>query len=255
MDRGEDKSYYGSGERREIERIRNVYRIYDTVDKHRAKRSPENRGNVEINRERLRETISVLRQSGRIPTQSDKVLDVGCAHGRTLASFVQMGADSKNLFGVDLLPDRIDVARKAYPRINFILGDGTQLAFGNQRFDLIVSGTLFSSILDDVIAVKVACEMKRVLKTTGAIFWYDFRYNNPWNRHVRGISQRRIRQFFPEFTLDVRTVTLLPFVARRLGWATGLLYSWLSEIEFLRTHYIGLLCPMTRGANDLRVLS
>jgi hypothetical protein len=33
------------------------------------------------------------------------------------------------------------------------------------------------------------------------VLWHDLRYNNPWSPHVRGMTKRFIRQFFPDFEM------------------------------------------------------
>lgn len=91
------------------------------------------------------------------------------------------------------------------------------------------------------MAHNVAAEVQRLLKAGGAVVWYDFRYNNPYNPHVRGMTKGHIQQLFPTFTFHLRTITLLPPLARRLGALTPLLYSRLARLPILRTHYLGLL--------------
>ena len=91
------------------------------------------------------------------------------------------------------------------------------------------------------MAYNVAGEVHRVLKSGGAVVWYDFRYKNPWNPHTRPMPKQRIRQFFPDFEIHLHTVTLLPPLARRLGRLTPVLYPQLSAIPPLRTHHLGLL--------------
>ena len=91
------------------------------------------------------------------------------------------------------------------------------------------------------MARNVAAELVRVLKPGGGILWYDFRVNNPRNPHVCGQTIAHIRHLFPQLQTDLRTVTLLPPLARRLGRTTGALYPVLARLPWLRTHYIGLI--------------
>jgi hypothetical protein len=97
------------------------------------------------------------------------------------------------------------------------------------------------------MAHNVAREACRVLKPGGAVLWYDFRYNNPWNPHVRGITRQQIHQLFPGLEMDLRTITLLPPLARHLGRMTPILYPLLAAIPPLRTHYLGLLIKPKRS--------
>ena len=97
------------------------------------------------------------------------------------------------------------------------------------------------------MAANVAHEISRVLKPGGAVVWYDFRYDNPQNRNVRGLGQQEVEALFPGHAASLRTVTLLPPIGRRLGPATGLLYPLLSAFPPLRSHLIGLLVKPDRG--------
>ena len=101
--------------------------------------------------------------------------------------------------------------------------------------------TVFTSILDPKMATNVAREIARVLRRSTGILWYDFRFNNPVNRHVRGMTRKSISKLFPDFDLRLKPITLLPPLARRMGHMTDFLYSPLARIPFLRTHYLGLL--------------
>jgi hypothetical protein len=49
-----------------------------------------------------------------------------------------------------------------------------------------------------------------------AVLWYDFIYDNPGNRDVRGVPVAQIRQLFPAGSLHVRRVTLAPPISRRV---------------------------------------
>jgi hypothetical protein len=84
-------------------------------------------------------------------------------------------------------------------------------------------------------------EINRVLRSGGAVVWYDFRMNNPFNPHVRGISRKGIRNLFPGFQSRLVSITLMPPLARRLGALTELLYPGFASLPFLRSHYLGLL--------------
>jgi hypothetical protein len=120
----------------------------------------------------------------------------------------------------------------------------------SSSLDMVLLFTVFSSILDHRMAENVATEVRRVLKPGGAVLWYDFRYDNPSNPHTRGMTKRHIRRLFPGFTLNLRTITSLPPLARRLGRATSWLYPVLAAGPFLRTHYAAARGTASRGAGD-----
>lgn len=230
----------------EVKRIQQVYRHYQEAPE-QAKRDLTNPGNYAMLHERQSALQLVLAEHGLLPLTSHRVLDLGCGHGGVLASLLDLGAQPHNLYGIDLLPDRIEAARRAYPDIRFACGNAEHLDFQDACFDLVLLFTVFSSILDDGMAHNIAHEVRRVLKPSGAVLWYDFRYNNPWNPHVRGMTKWHIRQFFPDFEMHLRTITLLPPLARRMGRLTPVLYPLLAAIPPLRTHYLGLLRKMEDG--------
>ena len=58
---------------------------------------------------------------------------------------------------------------------------------------------------------------------------------------MRGLSRATVKGLFPGFEPRLRTVTLLPPLARRLGPLTGAMYPALASVPWLRTHYVGLL--------------
>jgi hypothetical protein len=55
------------------------------------------------------------------------------------------------------------------------------------------------------------------------------------------MTRNLIKELFPKLRTNLRTITLLPPLARRLGRFTPILYPMLSAIPILRTHYLGLL--------------
>jgi ubiquinone/menaquinone biosynthesis C-methylase UbiE len=225
----------------EADRIADVYRAYRETEAKQALWDEGNPGNQAILRERQSKTYKVLYSNGFLPLNGKKILEVGCGTGKTLAGLAELGAEPQNLFGVDLLPDRVEEAKARYSNLHFECGNAEKLNFPNASFDLILFFTVFSSILDGDMAKNVASEAQRVLKPGGAMLWYDFRFNNPGNPNVRGIRKRDIKTLFPKLRMRLSTITLLPPIARRLGKSAPTVYPILSTIPFLRTHYLGLL--------------
>lgn len=105
----------------------------------------------------------------------------------------------------------------------------------------IASRPRWRSILDDQLAASLAIEVDRVLKSGGAILWYDVRLNNPSNPHTRPIGRRELGVLFPGYALHLHSLTLLPPLARRLGRLTAVLYPALAALPPLRSHLFGLL--------------
>jgi len=237
----------------EIQRIIKVYSTYGEDEAIRARWALNNPGNQAILRERQQAMQEMLMNYGFWPLDNLRILDVGCGRGDVLASLQQWGAKPENLYGVDLLQDRIEEAKRRYPDLNFLCANAEHLEFSDGSFDLVLLFTVFSSILDDTVAQNIAKEIARVLRPSGAVLWYDFRYNNPWNPNVRGMTTHHIHRFFPEFEVHLRTITLLPPLARRLGRLTPVLYPFLVAIPILRTHYLALLMKRMRPNDKLQM--
>jgi len=216
----------------EADRIVSAYRRPRNVSQWDA----GNPGNQAILAERRALTRRLLPK-----LEGKRILEVGSGHGSELAWMVELGASRANLVGVDLLPERVEAARAAHPDIDFRVANGEHLDFPDASFDLVMAFTLFTSILDPKMAAGVAAEMRRVLKPGGGLRWYDFRYDNPFNRHVRGVDEAEVRRLFPGFTGELRSLTLIPQVARRLGPLTAAAYPRLAAVPPLRSHLLGLL--------------
>ncbi len=229
------------GTDREAARIRQVYDAYARSRSTRARWDEANPGNAAILAERSCGVARALERHGLVPLDAARVLEVGCGTGDVLAGLRALGARAENLDGVDLLPERVAEARRRYPEIRWRCGNAESLGFPDACFDLVVTFTVFSSILDQAMAQNLVHEIERVLRPGGALLWYDFRVGNPYNRHVRGMSLRRLRRLLPGWRLDLRSVTLLPPLARRLGPSTRILYPFLARVPLLRTHHVGLL--------------
>jgi ubiquinone/menaquinone biosynthesis C-methylase UbiE len=223
----------------ETDRIAKAYRELEATAGSRWDLS--NRGNQLNLAERRRLATSLLGAAGWIPMTGRRVLEVGSGGGSELAWLLELGAPASMLVGVDLLPDRVAAARVTYPQLEFHAANAEHLDFPDVAFDLVMAFTVFSSILDASMAGNVASEIQRVLKPGGGLLWYDFRYNSPANRHVRGVGSARVRELFPALKGELYTVTVLPPVVRRLGSLTAAVYPALAAMPPLRSHLMGLL--------------
>ena len=195
--------------------------------------------NLFIFQSRERAFLSLLGAAGRLPLAGQQLLDLGCGDGAVLRDLLRYGARADDLFGVDLLKERVERARELTPGAYVEVGDGQALPFEAARFDLVLGFTLLSSIRDPAARGRVASEMTRVLKPDGLILLYDF-WTNPTNRDVRPLRRAEVRRLFAGRTVQFRGVTLAPplvrlLVARPGGW---LACSLLEMLPFLRTHFL-----------------
>src|SRR5215471_2494403 len=105
--------------RSEVERIQRVYRDYAVRGFWRSKWSINNRGNQAVLDECRLKLHALLGKVGFFPLYHRRILDIGCGTGERLAALEDFGAQPGNLFGIDLIPDRISVARQNHPEISF----------------------------------------------------------------------------------------------------------------------------------------
>jgi SAM-dependent methyltransferase len=189
--------------------------------------------------ERQRGLISLLQQHARTSLNQLKVLEIGCGGGGNLLEMLRMGFSPENLIGNELLSERANLARKNLPiACEVIEADATTLDIKSNSLDIVYQSTVFSSLLDDAFQHELANLMWSWIKPGGGILWYDFIYNNPNNKDVRGVTLNRIRALFPEGKLDFKRVTLAPPISRRVCKIYPPLYSVFNAIPALRTHVI-----------------
>lgn len=201
-----------------------------------------NPGYARLVRDRDRAIADLLARS--IPTPESGVLDLGCGDGRLGASILRVSPTVRYV-GIDLLPDRIEEARRLVPSGEFEVGSVDRLPYPDGQFDVAVAMTLFSSLPSIRMEEAAGREVARVIRPGGWLVWFDLRYDNPWNRAVHGVTRKRLRALFPSFEqTELRSCTLLPPIARRLGRTTPIAYPILEAIPPLRSHVIGRLrCP------------
>ena len=226
----------------ERERIEGVYGDYaKSKDKRRAWHSA-NEGNSAIIRGfhlRVRETLVVL---GRADLSESRILEVGCGTGNNLFLFKSLGASPDAMDGAEIIPARAEAARRNHPDVRIWVGDAQALPYTDAYFDIELVSVVFSSILSDETARRVAREMGRVLKPGGVIIWYDARLPNPWNPNVKRYRRSDVARLFPGFAVELGSVTLLPPLARMLSSRSIWLYRPLERIPFLRSHLVGSVC-------------
>lgn len=223
----------------EVTRLRAAYARRGPVEARLA----GNAGQAAIVAERDARVLAALGRGGR-PVRD--LLDLGCGGGATLAWLAGYGGIERAV-GIDLLPERIALARTTWPTLEFHVADGRSLPFADDSFDVVVALTVFSSVPADACAGMLR-EVARVLRPEGALVWYDMRRPNPRNPDVRPFAARDVQAVLAGWTVDAEPLTVAPPLARRLGRATRVLYPILARWPLLLTHEVGVAVRTGRRA-------
>jgi SAM-dependent methyltransferase len=221
----------------EIERIKLEYARRKKTGLRAEFYLPTNLANFYINQQKDRRVLQLLKKHNFIPLNNKKVLDIGCGSGGELRTLLRYGAAPENLFGIDLLPERVQEARRLSPNITFTCGNAERLPYPDGTFDLVTLFVVFTSIFGDLVKRNVAGEMLRVMKPDGMILWYDY-WTNPLNPHARGVKAKEIKALFPHCRFDFNKATLAAPVVRALVEYSWLLCYLLEKIPLLRTYYM-----------------
>ena len=187
-----------------------------------------------------RDVLAALARHSVTSLGDQHILDIGCGDGGLLRRLVSWGADPTRLAGVDLLPERVAIARRIEPCLDVRQADASALPFADAAFDQVYQLTVFSSILDPAMRQAVAREMARALRPGGLVVSYDFHVARD-RRNTRPLRAAELVALFPGFSLDVRRVTLIPPLARALAPRSWLLCELLESIPLLRTHELAVL--------------
>ncbi|OGF52566.1 MAG: hypothetical protein A2044_02685 [Candidatus Firestonebacteria bacterium GWA2_43_8] len=194
--------------------------------------------NLYMIQSRERKLLKLLAKYGVSDLSNSSILDVGCGTGGMLRNFVQYGAQPRNLYGVDLIGERIKKAKEISSNIHFTEGDATKLPYQSNHFDVLCQYTVFTSIIEKEVKEEVAREMVRVLNNNGIIIWYDMRITNPFDKNKKSIGKREIRALFPECECSFYSVTLNPVISRMLSKISIVLCQIVENLKLLNSHYL-----------------
>ncbi len=226
---------------READRVRAAYarRTELGLDDRYAYWQP---ANLFIYQARERALLAALRDVSLLPLTGHSVLDAGCGDGSVLGELLRYGARIEDLHGIDLLEDRVDVAKAELPGADLRVGDVQALPYEDGSFDVVLAFTLLTSVTDTAARGRVRTELLRVTRPGGLILAYDF-WVNPFNRDTRSLRRRELRELFAGYETEFRGLTLAPPLLRPLirlpgGWLACTL---LEVIPFLRTHYLAAI--------------
>ncbi|HZW39640.1 MAG TPA: class I SAM-dependent methyltransferase [Ignavibacteriaceae bacterium] len=191
-----------------------------------------------ILQERERALLSLLKKLNKNISEL-KILEIGSGFGINILKFIEYGFTPENITGIELLEKRVESSTKLLPKeVTLIKGDALEYNF-KEKYDLIFLFGVYSSILDEEFQKKLTDKIENLLTDDGGIVWYDFTYDNPRNKGVRGIKLSKIKSLFRGKILFCNRITLAPPISRRIVKINPSLYNIFNLLPFLRTH---LLC-------------
>ncbi len=225
----------------EEERIRRVYQKRDAEGKNNL--YAWNQPDVLYSQFSFqRGMVRALTGSGITNLAELEILDVGCGSGAWLRTLADWRGSINGLHGIDLLEDRINLARELNPALDVTLGNGERLPFDDAQFDLVTAKVVFATILDDEIRRSVADDIGRVAKPDGRVVIFDFVVSNPRNPDVRKFGLGDVRKAFPEWHCDVYRLHLAPPIARIIcRISPSIAHAMEVVLPFLRSHAIYVL--------------
>ena len=220
----------------EIEKIKQRYESRK-VDGAVIKNSANTLFSKYVTEEREKLYASILKFHFKT-VESVNLLEIGAGGGANLSFFNSLGINLSNIYANELLESRVKELIRNFPTINHFPGDALAIN-SNTQFDVVFQSTVFTSILDGDFKQKLASKIFDLTKIGGIVLWYDFIYDNPNNKDVKGVTKKEVRAIFPDAKkITFRRVTVAPPIGRRIGRLYGL-FNFL--FPFLRTHIIAVI--------------
>jgi ubiquinone/menaquinone biosynthesis C-methylase UbiE len=204
--------------------------------------SPLNPAALFMIQRRQREFREIFAEFFPDGVENVRLLEVGSGNGQWFAEFAGFGFRFANFAGIDISAERVGIAKERIPGADIRKGDAASLPWSDESFDVVFQSTLFTSVQREEKKKKIAEEMKRVCAKNGIILWYDFVFDNPANKNVKGVGKREIRELFAPWNCEFRKTTLAPPLARII---VPLCWSLAEDLEtffpFLRTHIVAVI--------------
>lgn len=123
-----------------------------------------------------------------LASKSDRILDLGCGEGTRLHL---ISDDKKKAVGIDISETAIELAKKAYPRLQFMVADLEKILLKDQSFDLVYSAYVLEHLTEPV---KVLDEAIRLTADNGYLILIAPNYGAP-NRASPPFRGSRLLKF------------------------------------------------------------
>jgi ubiquinone/menaquinone biosynthesis C-methylase UbiE len=160
--------------------------------------------------------------------------------GGEVANYLRWGARLADLTGVDLMHHRLQTARDR-TGLAAVQASGSQLPFAGAQFDVVCQNVVFSSIVDPLLRVEVAQDMRRVLKPGGWLLWYDAERTRGGDAHFLPVPRAEVRRLFPGVKWRWRRLTTDLGLIRRAHALFGAAGMYGVEATgCFKTHLLGL---------------
>ncbi|HSP86832.1 MAG TPA: class I SAM-dependent methyltransferase [Ignavibacteriaceae bacterium] len=190
------------------------------------------------NQERERYLIKWLKYA-KINPGNSKLFEFGCGSGFNFLTFLKLGFNAKNLYGNDLIEERVAKAKEILPSsINLYVNDLLLLDLPKNYYDIFFQSVVFSSILNSNYKKELADKMWELVKPGGGILWYDFIFDNPQNNNVKGIKLNEIKMLFPYGRIKRWKLTVAPPLGRLVTKIQPSFYSVFNIFPFFKTHIL-----------------
>jgi 2-polyprenyl-3-methyl-5-hydroxy-6-metoxy-1,4-benzoquinol methylase len=164
-----------------------------------------------------RRALTIVQTIQDLPIERPAILDCGCGHGW----FTERLADANpgEVWGIDLSPDAIAMAKSRRPHIRYTAGDVCQSSLPNSYFDVVVSQEVIAHVENQHNYIE---RVSRLLKpggylviTTGNKFVMDRLGNVGWNQypseHIENeLSSTQMKRLLRPYFKILRFRTIIP---------------------------------------------
>jgi ubiquinone/menaquinone biosynthesis C-methylase UbiE len=197
-----------------------------------------------------RRELALLLHRLKVRLEDKRILDVGCGSGSSLRRWEDLGAIPRNVFGVDLILQRLQEGRSMDESLLLTCGEAGALPYPAGYFDIECQFTMMSSVIDHDSQARISAEMMRVLGQDGLIISLDmYRPSRRKNARVSGISRERLHELFPGCSILIERVSLHPRLVEPMAAHSVLLCDLLAHIPLLTVHYLAVI-RRRRKADD-----
>lgn len=100
-----------------------------------------------------------------------KVLDLCCGTGDFSSASARIVGTSGSVMGMDFAPEMVELAKKKYPKIQFIVGDALTIPFADRSFDAVTVAFGIRNVDDHLHCLR---EINRVLLPGGIAVVLEF---------------------------------------------------------------------------------